>query len=83
VETELAKKRGKMVDVGHKEEMDHVDELYTVPDHLKVCLWLNEFLNLRTVHCSVHCDYGTVILFLAGEEEELRGELDTMDHWHC
>ncbi|CAD6211320.1 unnamed protein product [Miscanthus lutarioriparius] len=36
VETELAKKRGKMVDVGHKEEMDHVDELYTVPDHLKV-----------------------------------------------
>jgi hypothetical protein len=24
VETELAKKRGKMVDVGHKEEMDHV-----------------------------------------------------------
>jgi hypothetical protein len=38
VETELAKKRGKMVDVGQKEEMDHVDELYTVPDHLKVCL---------------------------------------------
>ncbi|WVZ57089.1 hypothetical protein U9M48_007525 [Paspalum notatum var. saurae] len=36
VETELAKKRGKMVDVGHEEEMDHVDELYTVPDHLKV-----------------------------------------------
>ncbi|TKV95892.1 hypothetical protein SEVIR_9G392300v4 [Setaria viridis] len=36
VETELAKKRGKTVDVGHKEEMDHVDELYTVPDHLKV-----------------------------------------------
>ncbi|WVZ71989.1 hypothetical protein U9M48_020515 [Paspalum notatum var. saurae] len=36
VETELAKKRGKMVDVGHKEEMEHVDKLYTVPDHLKV-----------------------------------------------
>uniref|UniRef100_A0A0A9DGL6 Hepatocellular carcinoma-associated antigen 59 family protein n=1 Tax=Arundo donax TaxID=35708 RepID=A0A0A9DGL6_ARUDO len=36
VETELAKKRGKMVDVGDKEEKDHVDELYTVPDHLKV-----------------------------------------------
>ena len=41
METKLAKKRGKMVDVGQKEEMDHVDELYTVPDHLKVCLWLN------------------------------------------
>ncbi|OEL29543.1 hypothetical protein BAE44_0009441 [Dichanthelium oligosanthes] len=36
VETELAKQRGKTVDAGHKEEMDHVDELYTVPDHLKV-----------------------------------------------
>ncbi|XP_062211386.1 protein COP1 SUPPRESSOR 2-like [Phragmites australis] len=36
VETQLAKKRGKMVDVGDKEEKDHVDELYTAPDHLKV-----------------------------------------------
>jgi len=24
-----------------------------------------------------------VILFLAGEKEELGGELDTVDHWHC
>jgi len=24
-----------------------------------------------------------VILLLAGEEEELGGELDTVDHWHC
>ncbi|WVZ83863.1 hypothetical protein U9M48_030959 [Paspalum notatum var. saurae] len=32
VENEVMKKRGKMVDVGHKEEMDHVDKLYTVPD---------------------------------------------------
>ncbi|XP_062215503.1 protein COP1 SUPPRESSOR 2-like [Phragmites australis] len=36
VETELAKKRGKMADVGDKEEEDHVDELYSMPDHLKV-----------------------------------------------
>ncbi|KAK3151732.1 hypothetical protein QOZ80_3AG0249790 [Eleusine coracana subsp. coracana] len=36
VETQLAKKRGKMIDVGNGEEKDHVDELYTVPDHLKV-----------------------------------------------
>jgi hypothetical protein len=36
VETELAKKRGKMIDAGKGEEADHVDELYTVPDHLKV-----------------------------------------------
>jgi len=42
-----------------------------------------EFLNLRIAHCSVDFDDGTVVLFLAGEEEELRGELDTMDHWHC
>lgn len=41
VETQLAKKRGKMVDEGNREEKDHVDELYTVPDHLKVRLWLN------------------------------------------
>jgi hypothetical protein len=41
VETELAKKRGKMIDVGNGEENDHVDELYTMPDHLKVHLCLN------------------------------------------
>lgn len=83
METELAKKRGKMVDVGHKEEMDHVDELYTVPDHLKVCSWLNRFPQPENAHCSVVCDDGMIILFLAGKEEELRGELDTMDNWHC
>uniref|UniRef100_A0A0D9VUH5 Uncharacterized protein n=1 Tax=Leersia perrieri TaxID=77586 RepID=A0A0D9VUH5_9ORYZ len=36
VENELLKKRGKKVDVKDKEEKDQVDELYTVPDHLKV-----------------------------------------------
>jgi hypothetical protein len=44
VETELAKKRGKMIDAGKGEEADHVDELYTVPDHLKVTLWLTTAL---------------------------------------
>lgn len=53
METELAKKRGKMVDVGHKEEMDHVDELYTVPDHLKVCLWLNRVP--QPENCTLFC----------------------------
>ncbi|XP_015690586.1 protein COP1 SUPPRESSOR 2-like [Oryza brachyantha] len=36
VENELLKKRSKKVDVKDKEEKDQVDELYTVPDHLKV-----------------------------------------------
>jgi hypothetical protein len=40
-------------------------------------------LNQRIAHCSVVCDDGMIILFLAGKEEELRGELDTMDNWHC
>lgn len=37
MENELLKKRGKKVDVKDKEEKDQVDELYIVPDHLKVC----------------------------------------------
>ncbi|KAJ1697731.1 hypothetical protein LUZ63_006243 [Rhynchospora breviuscula] len=36
VEQELAKRRGKKVDATEKEENDQVDELYVVPDHLKV-----------------------------------------------
>jgi hypothetical protein len=44
VETELAKKMGKVIDAGNGEEADHVDELYTVPDHLKVSLWLTTAL---------------------------------------
>ncbi|XP_020273778.1 uncharacterized protein C9orf78 isoform X2 [Asparagus officinalis] len=36
VEQELAKRRGKSVDSGDKEEKDQVDELYVVPEHLKV-----------------------------------------------
>lgn len=83
METELAKKRGKMVDAGQKEEMDHVDELYTVPEHLKVCLWLNPSSQSEIDHGALDCNDGTVILLLAGEEEELGGELDTVDHWHC
>lgn len=38
VEQELAKRRGKKVDASEKEEKDQVDELYVVPDHLKVCI---------------------------------------------
>jgi hypothetical protein len=38
VEQELAKRRGKEVDASQKEDKDQVDELYVVPDHLKVCL---------------------------------------------
>ncbi|KAG8097360.1 hypothetical protein GUJ93_ZPchr0013g35314 [Zizania palustris] len=36
VENELLKKMGKKIDEKDKEEKDHVDELYTMPDHLKV-----------------------------------------------
>lgn len=36
VEQELAKKRGKSINSGKKEEKDPVDELYVVPEHLKV-----------------------------------------------
>ncbi|XP_020108496.1 uncharacterized protein C9orf78 homolog [Ananas comosus] len=36
VEQELAKRRGKRIDAGDKEEKDALDELYAVPDHLKV-----------------------------------------------
>ncbi|KAG0478305.1 hypothetical protein HPP92_013024 [Vanilla planifolia] len=36
VEQELAKKRGKKVDCGEKEDKDPMDELYAVPEHLKV-----------------------------------------------
>ncbi|XP_072975871.1 protein COP1 SUPPRESSOR 2 [Typha angustifolia] len=36
VEQELAKKRGKKIDANEKDEKDQVDELYVVPDHLKV-----------------------------------------------
>ncbi|KAM0932085.1 putative telomere length and silencing protein [Dioscorea sansibarensis] len=36
VEQELAKKKGKKVDAGDKEEHDPVDQLYVVPEHLKV-----------------------------------------------
>jgi len=36
VEQELAKRRGESVDSGDKEEKDPVDELYIVPEHLKV-----------------------------------------------
>lgn len=38
VEQELAKRRGKKVDAGEEEDKDQVDELYVVPDHLKVCI---------------------------------------------
>ncbi|KAL5209201.1 hypothetical protein ABZP36_004824 [Zizania latifolia] len=36
VENELLKKMGKKIDEKDTEEKDHVDELYTMPDHLKV-----------------------------------------------
>lgn len=36
VEQELAKRRGKKVDASEREEKDQVDELYVIPDHLKV-----------------------------------------------
>lgn len=36
VEQELAKKRGKNIESGNKEDKDPVDELYIVPEHLKV-----------------------------------------------
>lgn len=36
MELELAKRRGKKVDGGDKEEKDPMDELYVVPEHLKV-----------------------------------------------
>ncbi|KAF3326074.1 Hepatocellular carcinoma-associated antigen 59 [Carex littledalei] len=36
VEQELAKRRGKEVDASEEEGKDQVDELYVVPDHLKV-----------------------------------------------
>ncbi|KQK21529.1 hypothetical protein BRADI_1g61360v3 [Brachypodium distachyon] len=36
VENELLKKRGKTIEVNDKDEKDDVDELYVVPDHLKV-----------------------------------------------
>lgn len=41
VENELLKKRGRMIQVDDKDDKDQVDELYVVPDHLKVCLCLN------------------------------------------
>ena len=41
VENELLKKRGKTIEVNDKDDKDEVDELYVVPDHLKVCLWQN------------------------------------------
>ncbi|KAG6466222.1 hypothetical protein ZIOFF_076007 [Zingiber officinale] len=36
VERELAKRHGKRIDSGEKEEKDPMDELYVVPEHLKV-----------------------------------------------
>ncbi|CAL9196431.1 unnamed protein product [Musa hybrid cultivar] len=36
VEKELAKRRGKKIDSSEKEEKDPMDELYVVPEHLKV-----------------------------------------------
>ncbi|KAI4983280.1 hypothetical protein ZWY2020_023772 [Hordeum vulgare] len=36
VENELLKKRGKAIEVNDKDDKDQVDELYVVPDHLKV-----------------------------------------------
>ncbi|VAI51870.1 unnamed protein product [Triticum turgidum subsp. durum] len=36
VENELLKKRGKTIEVNDKDDKDEVDELYVVPDHLKV-----------------------------------------------
>ncbi|KAJ6806408.1 uncharacterized protein M6B38_174355 [Iris pallida] len=36
VEQELAKRKGKSIDASNKEENDQVDELYVVPEHLKV-----------------------------------------------
>lgn len=38
MEQELAKRRGKEVDASEEEGKDQVDELYVVPDHLKVCI---------------------------------------------
>ena len=38
---ERLKKRGKMIEVNDKDDKDEVDELYVVPDHLKLCLWQN------------------------------------------
>jgi hypothetical protein len=37
VENELLKKRGKPIELNDKDDKDEVDELYVVPDHLKVC----------------------------------------------
>ncbi|KAM0828371.1 hypothetical protein ACQ4PT_067603 [Festuca glaucescens] len=36
VENELLKKRGKPIELNDKDDKDEVDELYVVPDHLKV-----------------------------------------------
>lgn len=36
MEQELAKRRGKKIDSSEKEEKDPMDELYVVPEHLKV-----------------------------------------------
>jgi hypothetical protein len=37
VENELLKKRGKPIELNDNDDKDEVDELYVVPDHLKVC----------------------------------------------
>ncbi|KAK8960952.1 hypothetical protein KSP40_PGU021749 [Platanthera guangdongensis] len=36
VEQEIAKKRGKKIDYGEKTDKDPMDELYAIPEHLKV-----------------------------------------------
>lgn len=51
MEQELAKRRGKEVDASEEEGKDQVDELYVVPDHLKVCIDLCPDFYFSCCHC--------------------------------
>ncbi|KAL0927862.1 hypothetical protein M5K25_002079 [Dendrobium thyrsiflorum] len=68
VDQELAKRRGKKIDSGEKEDKDPMDELYAIPEHLKASFppFFKLFVKLEKL----------------GEKKEFRGKFYAVDHWN-
>jgi hypothetical protein len=66
------------------DDKDEVDELYVVPDHLKVCGWklCDSLLEVRLFALLWDCNDVVLYCLFVGEEEELGRELHPVDHWH-
>lgn len=56
IEQEMAKKKGKSVDVENNKQEEEEDELYKVPENLKVRVFL-----IQKICERITCDNGTLL----------------------